>query len=168
MCSKEVENKRLMSHYTYHCKDEISTKFGDLMEFTTFTCKVCGKRVKNRDGLVVHIGMVHQKVNSVLVGKGFEPVRTRHADKRLEFDFTKPENKLCNEESPEESGDMLDRPDILEEKEIEEELLMNAELVESSIQEMDHFQNKCENYSIAITDTNVLDLEEKENEVNPA
>merc|ERR1719186_255451 len=166
MCSKEVENKRLMSHYTYHCKDEISTKFGDLMEFTTFTCKVCGKRVKNRDGLIVHIGMVHQKVNSVLVAKGYEPVRTRHADKRLEFDFTNPESKLYNEESPEESGDILDKPDILEEKEIEEELLMNAELVESSTQEMDPFQNERDNDSIEVADTNGLDLEEQENEVN--
>ena len=151
ICSKQVENNRLMSHYTNHLKSDIVSTFGDLMDLDSFICKVCGKRFRRRSPLLEHMGMVHKKVNSILIEKGLEPVKTRRADDLDQIDVAEPllkDNlevslgfnvdtgfgKLCSEESTE---DIAKHPEeyVMEGQEIAEELVINEELIESSVQE---------------------------------
>ena len=84
ICSKEVVDvgHRVLQHYTSHFTHEIRDKFGDFMDFDNFECKLCSANTKNKRTLTIHMGMVHMKVNSILIDKGFEPFKKTRDSKK--------------------------------------------------------------------------------------
>jgi len=92
ICGKDVEKKRMMSHYTFHFKEEILTKCSDIINITSKTCSLCGRRFRKQNLLIEHMGMVHKKINGILVDKGLRPIE----DKQLVTAF-----KTCLEEDDE-------------------------------------------------------------------
>merc|ERR1719470_524257 len=80
ICFKEVAKKRILQHYTGHCMQEIKERFGHLLDFIKVECNLCDTKMKKKSSLLVHMGMVHMKVNEILLEKGLVPV---HKDVRF-------------------------------------------------------------------------------------
>jgi len=81
LCEKSIEGLSfLWQHYTTsHFTKDIKQSYGSLMDFETLKCKLCDKKMKQRQGLVTHMGTVHQKVNEVLVKYGLTPLEIRNS-----------------------------------------------------------------------------------------
>ena len=75
ICKKEVQKRRVLQHYTGHCMQGIKSKFGHLLDFASLKCNLCEAKIKKKASLIVHMGMVHLKVNEILVEQGFSPVQ---------------------------------------------------------------------------------------------
>merc|ERR1719318_79779 len=59
---------------------EIKERFGHLLDFIKVECNLCDTKMKKKSSLLVHMGMVHMKVNEILLEKGLVPV---HKDVRF-------------------------------------------------------------------------------------
>jgi len=81
VCEKSIEGLSfLWQHYTAsHFTKDIKQYYGSLMDFETLKCKLCDKKMKQRQGLVMHMGAVHHKVNEVLVKYGLTPLEIRNS-----------------------------------------------------------------------------------------
>ena len=81
MCDKEVEGlSSLWNHYTNsHFHKVIKQSYGHLMDFEEMRCKLCDKQMKQKQGLLMHVGTVHQKVNEVLVTYGLNPLEVKNS-----------------------------------------------------------------------------------------
>ena len=81
LCDKEVEGlSSLWNHYTNsHFHKDIKQSYGHLMDFEEMKCKLCDKQMKQKHGLLMHVGTVHQKVNEVLVVRGLNPLEVKHS-----------------------------------------------------------------------------------------
>merc|ERR1712129_305940 len=53
----------------------IKQKFGHLLDSNSIQCKLCETKMKKKTSLIVHMGMVHMKVNDILVEQGFLPIQ---------------------------------------------------------------------------------------------
>merc|ERR1719233_574818 len=80
LCEKSIEGMSfLWQHYTTsHFTKDIKQSYGSLMDFETLKCKLCDKKMKQRQGLVTHMGAVHHKVNEVLVKYGLIPLEIKN------------------------------------------------------------------------------------------
>jgi len=94
ICSKEVVGHRLLQHYTNHCMQGIKDKFGHLMDLDKLECKLCWTKMKHKSGLTTHVGMVHMKVNDILVEKGFEPIQRNQKRIKNTYEVGPNEEKL--------------------------------------------------------------------------
>jgi len=81
LCEKEVEGLSfLWNHYTNsHFHKDIKQSYGHLMDFEEMRCKLCDKQMKQKQGLLMHVGTVHQKVNEVLVKYGLNPLEVKNS-----------------------------------------------------------------------------------------
>jgi len=105
-CQKEVQKKRIVQHYTGHCMQSIKHKFGYLLDFNSIECKLCETKMKKKTSLIVHMGMVHMKVNDILVEQGFLPIQK-------DVRFTKNDGDIQSneEEKNNESDKIIDAKD---------------------------------------------------------
>ena len=81
VCDKSIEGLSfLWQHYTTsHFTKDIKQSYGSLMDFEQLRCKLCDKKMKQRQGLLTHMGAVHHKVNEVLVKYGLNPLEIRNS-----------------------------------------------------------------------------------------
>jgi len=81
LCDKTIEGLSfLWQHYTNsHFTKDIKQCYGGLMDLEEVRCKLCDKRMKQKQGLIQHIGAVHHKVNEVLVKYGLNPLEVKNS-----------------------------------------------------------------------------------------
>jgi len=81
LCDKTIEGLSfLWQHYTNsHFTKDIKQCYGSLMDLEQVRCKLCDKRMKQKQGLIQHIGAVHHKVNEVLVKYGLNPLEVKNS-----------------------------------------------------------------------------------------
>jgi len=79
LCDKSIVGLSfLWQHYTTsHFTKDIKQSYGSLMDFENLKCKLCDKKMKQRQGLLTHMGAVHHKVNEVLVKYGLTPLEIK-------------------------------------------------------------------------------------------
>eukprot|EP00092_Neocalanus_flemingeri_P035702 GFUD01038873.1.p1 GENE.GFUD01038873.1~~GFUD01038873.1.p1 ORF type:complete len:517 (-),score=80.92 GFUD01038873.1:14-1564(-) len=84
LCDKNIEGlSSLWQHYTNsHFQNDLRESYSNLMDLEEIRCKLCAKQMKQKQGLLVHIGTVHLKVNEVLVKYGLKPLDVK--DSKLE------------------------------------------------------------------------------------
>jgi len=80
LCDKSIVGLGfLWQHYTTsHFTKDIKQSYGSLMDFENLKCKLCDKKMKQRQGLLTHMGAVHHKVNEVLVKYGLTPLEIKN------------------------------------------------------------------------------------------
>ena len=92
ICDKNIEGlSSLWQHYSNsHFQKDIKQSFGHLMDFEEIRCKVCAKQMKQKQGLLVHVGTVHLKVNDVLVKYGLKPLDVKESklEKSINLDIS--------------------------------------------------------------------------------
>jgi len=79
ICPKQFPSlSTLYNHYTAsHFFKDIQQKFPHMMDLDEFQCRLCDKKMKQKLGLVQHIGTVHKKVNDILIASGLNPLETK-------------------------------------------------------------------------------------------
>ena len=74
LCTKTSKSLgALYQHYSNaHLSKEIASNFPDLADFQKFQCLLCGKKFRQKNGLIIHLGSNHLLVNSLLTQKGLK------------------------------------------------------------------------------------------------
>ena len=97
ICQKTFDSSGLLwQHYaSNHFQAELKQNYGQLMDLESLRCLQCHKQMKQRVGLIVHVGTVHMKVNDILSSYGYKTLEVR-------------ESKLEKSQNPSSASEIID------------------------------------------------------------
>jgi hypothetical protein len=74
---------KLWQHYaSRHFMAELRSSHAPSTDLESKTCSLCGNQFKNVANLLMHVGVVHYKVNEIMKAKGLEPLSMPKPQKR--------------------------------------------------------------------------------------
>ena len=87
ICQKTFDGlSTIWQHYgSSHFSKNLSEDYASVMDFENLKCLLCGKIMKQKKGLLSHIGIFHLKVNEILSQNGYQKLEVKESKRRDEL-----------------------------------------------------------------------------------